>query len=524
VLHLALDGGVPRLVDVLEELLAEPAQRLLMRLALQALHELAEPLDRSWTPSLRASSSSVSAHRPRRHPSRRRRRLLQLLEMCRERVEVRDGHVVDALDRARGVARGQDLDVDVELHCLELARGQELEELVGLALVELAPPGAVRLLLHRDVAEEIHALLERRAPVGDLASLAASARAVLEVVVSGERLELGEALEAPDVADRGDEPRGDQRSAALDGLEDLGVDLVGRLGVASLLAAREQLLDGLLLRLEAVEDGRAEAVALEKRVHDDRDGLLGRALGKLSSLELLPDHREEVLALGLVDLAAEHVLEHELEHAVVHRVVGGIRLHLPLECELDEGLVAVRGEDAEVRALRALVRALVRAPRDREAHEREILVRQLVEAAVAVLGEREEGERPLLARGQDVARLRRRRLLVLADDAGGLDDLSRLLLVEEEARVAQDRGAVCVRGKCEPVGWSAELEEDAVALLDLLEERLLLLALGRRRGVVLETLDDGLARLRIADHQERDALGSVGHAVVGHDMPFKGAC
>lgn len=447
--------------DVLEELLAEPAEPLLMRRALEPAHELTETgilgrrllvlvvRDRIVDVLVVALPGDA-------------RTLLQREDVRGELLEVGELHVEVGGDAAAELRR-QDLHPEPELVGLGLAVAQELYELVRLAAIELSAPGVASLLLlldlHRLITEEVHRLLERRVPVRDVAHATARATSILEVMVPRVCLESREALEAADVRDRRDEARSDEGSAARDGLEDFGKDLVRleRLALAVEAPAREHLFDVLLLRLEAPEDRGLELVALEKCVHELGDCLLVGARREPPALKLLADQGEEVLALGVRDLAAEDVLDELLKDETVNLLLERVGLDLARESKLDERLVAVGGEQSLVGPHRRLVRTLVRAPAELEPQDRDVLRLDGIESLGRDGVQAKERVGARLARRQLLAGLLVSRLLLAEAVAASRDDLVAAALVQEEARVAEDLRPVGEAGKREPVGRSAHL-------------------------------------------------------------------
>gem|GEM_PF-3699205 len=491
------DGHAPLPEDVDEQLLAEPAQAPLVGPALQALDELAEHRVLDDHGLLLVLLLVVLAllvlllvvlgvHAGQ---------LAQALHVVAELEVVRGGEVVGAVHDLGRVLRGHDHRGHAELQRLLLALAEELPELVRLAAVELEAPRAVRELDRRD-RELVHGLLQVRGPVGGLALHAARARAIRELVVPGEGLEVPCVLERPDVRDLPDEAGGGDVPDAGDLGEDLLVQEVSGHGLELFragdphLAGLEQLLDLLRLLLHAPDRGGGRGVRVHEHLHEDLHALLAREVGDRIP-ELLADQGLEVLDVRLADVPAEHVAHGHVQHLVVHGlVVQGLGERLPLLGDHDERHVTVRGHEPEERALVGLLHPPVRAVLVADLEDRHVSVLRGVESPGLVLAEEEEGHGPRLALGQLLARLVAVGPLHLDLGAVLRADLGHVLPSELEVRDAEDLGAERGRGQGHAVARAAHLHEHPVAGLERRDERELVLLLGIGLGHAEHVLAD----------------------------------
>ncbi len=523
---LVAEGLVPQLPDGADELLPEPAERLVEGAALHAAHDATELLvgllevgggllDRRGVLGVVEALGLLVVGLL---ADERAGLLPERVDVVAQELEIPGEDLDDAHGQRPREHRGrQELVHDALGVGVGLARGQDLPELVGAPVVELLAPDALGgLRLEHGLGPLVDGLLEHAALVVRLALARALAAAVVVLGVAGvpgERRALGE---APDVADGRDEPgRGDGPDAG-----DLGEDLVPEerrrdllrhvaLEAALELAALEEHLDALELHLEPARDRGLRLVGLEQRLDELLHALLvGERRAR--ALELLTDAREEVVDLALLGLAQDEPGDVE-EGLVEERGLVELCLHLLALGQLDEDLVAVGREQALVGAQQALLGPAVRLELLADLEDGRVANVGPVELAQVAPREHLDRERAVLARREDGRGLLAHRLLLGAEVDPGLGQEARDALVLEAVvgDAVDDRPERHERER-EAVGDAAELEEDLVAGLHLGdEEDLLALGAGELHGVVLEADDlaDGRVALEPAD--------DVGHALGG---------
>ncbi len=519
---LVAEGLVPELPDRADELLAEPAERLVEGAALHAAHDAAELLVRllevgrglldrrgvlGVVEALGLLVIGLLADERAGLLPERVDVVAQELEIPGEDLDHAHGHVAREHGRRQELV-GHALGVGVGL-----AHGQDLPELVGAAAVELLAPDALGgLRLEDGLRPLVDGLLEHAALVVRLALARALAAAVgvLRVPgVPGERRALGEAA---DVTDGRDEPGRRDRTDAGDLREDLLPEEGGRqllrlvaLEAALERAALEQHLDALELHLEPARDRGLGLVGLEQRLDELLHALLVGE-GGTRALELLADARHEVVDLGLVGLAQDEPRDTE-QRLVEERLLVELRRHLTTLRELDEDLVAIRREQALVGAQQALLGPAERLELLADLEDVRVADVGPVELVDVARGEHLDRERPVLARREDGRGLLAHRLLLGAEVDLGLGEEARdALVLEPVVGDAVDDRAERQERERESVGDAAELEEDLVAGLHLGDEQdLLPLGAGELHGIVLEA--DDLADGRVAPEPAND----VGH-------------